>query len=163
MIESTPNYNKTDEGKLKYEESWFRRSEIIYSQLQVFSLAAMKAPAISSAGGIAAVLGFYSANYVELSKVEGKLDHFNLVLVWWPMALMITVVLPGMAYISQQLYVYSLNNEEYSIETNQWKGTKTSNIYEAIGNCFRVGAVLMTVLSYVFLILGGYEFWLLAT
>ncbi len=145
------------------QENWTKRYEFTFCQLQGFSLAAMKAPALASAGGIAAVLGFYSANYSELSKTVEKLEHFNLVLFWWPLALMITVILPGIAFLSQNFYVISLENETYNSNKSQYEENKTSLKYRFWGNSFKNLAIFFVVVSYVCMILGGYEFWLLVT
>ena len=78
-----------------------KAQEIHAKQIEAFSLAAMRAPALASAGGIAAMLGFLSANYARLEPVAGKLETVNAILFWFFVSAMLSVVAPGAAYFSQ--------------------------------------------------------------
>ncbi|WP_192255666.1 hypothetical protein [Mesorhizobium caraganae] len=74
MDETVEQYEKrVAEARLTFS----RREEAARmhtSQIQTFASDAMKAPALVAAGGVAAALGFYSANYARLSSFVGPLS-----------------------------------------------------------------------------------------
>ncbi|ESX51343.1 hypothetical protein NLY43_18990 [Mesorhizobium sp. C416B] len=80
------------------------RAKIHAAQVQTFSSDAMKAPALVSAAGVAAALGFYSANYDRLSQSPENLQTFNSILFWLFASLLFIVCAPGFAYFSQIAY-----------------------------------------------------------
>lgn len=85
------------------------------SQVLSFSNGAMRAPALVAAGGVAAALGFYSANYARLAAHPEALIAFNTVLYWLFASLLLTVVAPGLAYFGQICFSESYAAEEYGV------------------------------------------------
>lgn len=126
-----------------------------------YSNASMKAPALASVGGIAALLGFYSANYKRFSDQPDVLLNFNSILFWLLLSVMFTVIAPGLAYFSQFFYTFSLEEETYHYDRPFVRDTKKSKCYERIGNIFRILTVLVVLSSICCLIRGGYIFLLL--
>lgn len=158
-LSNTSQIDSDWEKSYKYQK-W--ALELHYKQIESFSLAAMKAPSLAAAGGIAAVLGFYSANYDRLSVIESKLDDFNSILLWWSLALLISIVLPGLSYLGQMSYVDRLSEQIYDSDAREFADNDVSKRHLFIGDFFRVFAMFLMCVSYIFLVLGGYHFYKLA-
>lgn len=124
-------------------------------QVQAFALAAMKAPAFVSAGGLAAALAFYSANHQLISASAGANQQFSNVLTWLLAALLLTVVAPGLAYFSQLAYLDANSNFTHHYESPYVRYTKRSKIANAIGDICRWTAVIFIVCSIGCAALGG--------
>ncbi len=127
-------------------------------QVEAFSLLGMKAPALVAAGGVAAALGFYSANYARLKPDPANLENFNSVLMWLFLGLLLTVAAPGMAYFSQIAYVTSLTKKDYIWEHPFVSETRGSRIFEKVGDACRWTAVALTLGSIISIGLGGISF-----
>ena len=127
-------------------------------QTNSFGLAAMRAPALVSAGGIAAALGFYSANFNRLSEDPANLELFNNVIFWLFLSLLATVVAPGIGYFAQAGYASSLGHESYDYQHPFTHSTKGSRLWRLVGETCRWLAVATVVVSIGCLIRGGYLF-----
>lgn len=133
-------------------------AKIHAAQIQTFGSDAMKAPALVAAAGVAAALGFYSANFTRLSSDPLKLLAFNDILFWLFASLLVIVCAPGMAYLSQIAYTTSLYAEDYEYDAPYTRQTRRSLFYKTVGDCLRWLAVALVVLSIACLTYGGYRF-----
>jgi hypothetical protein len=153
---------KEYEQRLKSAErhhDWRKKGlEIHATQLQSFSVMAMKAPALVAAGGVAAALGFYSANYSRLKLVPTALDDFNAVLVWLFVALLLTLAAPGAAYFSQLFYSEAIASEEHFFDQPFVRDTKRSKRFTFMGDAARWIAVGLTTGSAACIVAGGIDF-----
>ncbi|MEJ1173189.1 hypothetical protein WA845_02990 [Agrobacterium sp. CMT1] len=153
---------KEYEQRLKSAErqhDWRKKGlEIHATQLQSFAGMAMKAPALVSAGGVAAALGFYSANYNRLKLIPTALDDFNAVLVWLFMSLLFTLVAPGAAYFSQLFYSAAIASEEHFYDRPFVRDTKRSRRFSLAGDVARWIAVGLTAGSAACIVVGGIDF-----
>lgn len=134
------------------------RRKATMEQILSFSNAAMRAPALVAAGGVAAALGFYSANYARLSSSPAGLQTFNDVLFWLFAGLLLTVMAPGMAYFSQMAYHEALVAEKHSYAPPFIEPTRKTKVMNAIGDAFRIAATLMILCSIGAVSFGGYKF-----
>ncbi|MBB3315088.1 hypothetical protein FHT77_000930 [Rhizobium sp. BK181] len=122
-----------------------------------FSTAAMRAPALAAAGAIAALLGFFSANYRAISGTVGQ-QFFNDALFLFAASVLMTVLAPGLAYFSQYSFMWSLAKEELHWERPFVRSTKAAKRLNAVGVAIQVLAVFFTLSSIVLLVLGGISF-----
>lgn len=123
-----------------------------------YSNAAMKAPALASVGGIAALLGFYSANYTRFVDKQDVLTTFNSILFWLLLSVLFTVIAPGLAYLNQLAYLSSLAEETHHYDRPFVRDTKKSKKYERIGDVLRFLSVFIVLASIGSLMRGGYLF-----
>ncbi|WP_155734640.1 hypothetical protein [Brucella intermedia] len=143
------------------ERAHVRRSDALSKHgdhVLSYSNAAMKAPALASVGGIAALLGFYSANYTRLSEKAEVLATLNDILFWLFLSLLLTVVAPGLSYFNQLAYVSSMSKETYHYDHPYIRDTKASKWYERLGDFMRILAILTVISSIGCLMRGGYLF-----
>ncbi|MGO8059172.1 hypothetical protein ACC716_13245 [Rhizobium johnstonii] len=136
----------------------FKALEIHNKQAEAFAVAAMRAPALVAAGGVAASLGFYSANYARLVGKADALTLFNDSLSWMLGGLLFTVLAPGLAYFSQLAYL-----DAVSSRTNDWEhpfshDTRRSKIAEQVGNVCRWVCVVVVLASIACVATGGLKF-----
>lgn len=138
---------------------WARKAAEQHNhQVEAFSLLGMKTPALVAAGGVAAALGFYSANYTRLKVDPANLTDFNSVLSWLFIALVLTSAAPGMAYFSQIAYVSSLWKKEHEWEHPFVRETASSKRWEIVGDICRWAAVALTAGSIILIVMAGYQF-----
>jgi hypothetical protein len=135
-----------------------KRLEVHAKQIEAFSLAAMRAPALASVGGIVAILGFYSANYTRLHDVAGKLETVNSILFWFFLSAFLAVLSPGAAYFSQFFYQVSIQNNDHDEEMEFSIESVKSIKYQKIGSAFRYLTYALTLLSIIMLGYGGLLF-----
>lgn len=120
-----------------------------------FGAAAMRAPGLAAAGGVAAALGFYSANFATLKNIPDAIHSFNNALYWLFVSLLLTVAAPGIAYFSQSFF-----SNARSAETRDWQHpyifeTPKSRLYQRLGLGFQIMTILDVILSILALLLGG--------
>ena len=132
--------------------------ELHTKQIESFSIAAMRAPALVAAGGVAASLGFYSANYAHLAGKPEALSQFNAALSYMLYGLLFTLLAPGLAYFSQLAYVDSVSNREHTWEYPFSIPNRRSKVAGVIGDIFRWASVLAVILSIAAVGLGGVKF-----
>jgi hypothetical protein len=135
-----------------------KAEEIHNKQIEAFSIAAMRAPALVAAGGVAASLGFYSANYARLSGKAEALALFNDSLAWMLGGLLFTVLAPGLAYFSQLAYLDAVSNHVHDWDHPYVKPPRRSQIAVKVGNFFRWACVLIVLASIVCVAIGGLKF-----
>ena len=114
---ATPNIVDDPVFRQEYDKAlnqWNLEQETTKRQSEAFAVLALKSPGFAAAGGIAAMLGFYSANYDHLQGIQEKLDAFNCGLTLWGFALFVSVIAPGLAFLSQQFYLHSFWTMDYS-------------------------------------------------
>ncbi len=137
------------------DAKWF---EMHTKQIEAFSTAAMKAPALVAAGGVAAGLGFYSANFARLSQKPEAVALFNESLYWMLVGLLFTLLSPGLAYFSQLAYSDSIMHREHSTFPPYSKDSKRSKIGAVIGDVCRWACVLSVALAVISVAGGGLKF-----
>lgn len=137
------------------DAKWF---EMHTKQIEAFSTAAMKAPALVAAGGVAAGLGFYSANFARLSPKPEAVALFNESLSWMLVGLLFTLISPGLAYFSQLAYSDSVMHREHHFFPPYSRNSKRSKIGQVIGDVCRWACVLSVALAVVSVAGGGLKF-----
>jgi hypothetical protein len=97
---------RREDAKARFAED---EAEIdrISKQVEAFSLASMRAPAVVAAGGFAATLGFYSANAGRFIDPLKALDALNATIEWLLFSIFLTLLSPCLAYLSQAFYLES--------------------------------------------------------
>lgn len=132
--------------------------EIHQKQIEAFGLAAMRAPALVAAGGVAASLGFYSANYGRLVGKVDALALFNDALTWMLGGLLFTILAPGLAYFSQLAYLDAVSSRLHDWNHPYTHDTRRTRIAEKVGNAFRWACVIIVLLSIGCVSAGGLKF-----
>ncbi|TIV73131.1 MAG: hypothetical protein E5V89_01885 [Mesorhizobium sp.] len=130
----------------------------VSSEVLSFSNSAKRSPALVAAGGVAAALGFCSANYTRLSAHPEALTTFNMVLYWLFASLLLTVMAPGLAYFAQACFAESLAAETYEWEQPFIRDTTASIRWSRAGAVFRWAAIFFVVGSMICLAIGGVAF-----
>lgn len=128
------------------------------NQVLSFANAAMRAPALVAAGGVAAALGFYSANFSRLASDPTNLATFNSILFWLFMSLLLTVIAPGLAYFSQIFFSEAFSKEKYHWQHPFVEETTASKRWNVAAHVARVVAICAVVASIACLIAGGWMF-----
>ena len=136
----------------------FKAIEIHNRQIEVFSIAAMRGPALVAAGGVAASLGFYSANYSRLVDKPTALLLFNDTLTWLFAGLLLTLLAPGLAYFSQIAYLDSVAEHRHTWDHPYVTAGRRSKIGERIGDVLRWSCVLFVLASIAAVGVGGAKF-----
>lgn len=124
-------------------------------QILSFSNAAMRAPAVASAGGIVAIIGFFSANYARLSASAAAIAMFGDILFYFFASILLAVVSPAAAYFSQVYYARSLSHKDFSWQHPFITNNENSRYYEKIGDFFRRMCIVIVTLSIALLAAGG--------
>lgn len=149
MAETEKEHEARIKSAERIHDRDFKGLEIHNRQVEAFSIAAMRAPALVAAGGVAASLGFYSANYDRLvGKVEA-LRNFNESLSWIFCGLLLTILAPGFAYFSQLAYVDSLGSNKHTWEHPFSIETPRSRIAQRIGDVCRWICVVVVLSAIV--------------
>ncbi|TYR30923.1 hypothetical protein FY036_15850 [Mesorhizobium microcysteis] len=157
----------SDERSIEYESARLAHAaankgmDSEMSMVAGFGNAAMRAPALAAAGGIAALLGFYSANAIALRGTTAVAD-FNAALLAFFIAVLACVAAPGCAYISQAFFIWSKGQETHHFDRPFVRETKKSKRLFAVGTLFQLGAALLTLGAIVALVIGGLSFMRLA-
>lgn len=150
------------EDALKAHESHNKNFADTFNMVAGFSNAAMKAPAIAAAGGIAALLGFFSANAVRVQATSEAIISFNFALAWFFASVFCCVLAPSGAYLSQGLFVWSLGAKTQHWEHPFVRETKKSRLFSRIGICIQIATIFLVLLSMAFLLAGVTRFVALA-
>lgn len=158
MAESEKDFDLRIRSAERAHDARRKALESTNGQVLSFSNGAMRAPALVAAGGVAAALGFYSANYARLAETPESLSIFNGILFWLFLSLLLTVLAPGIAYFSQTFYTQAMANEEYHWETPFVRDTPKSKRWDVAGHMARWLAIGVIVASIGCLILGGITF-----
>lgn len=128
--------------------------EIETNMIATFGNAAMRAPGIAAAGGIAALLGFYSANG-DVLRGSTAVEDFNSALLWFFGSVLACVAAPGAAYFSQLLFVHSKGEQTHHFDRPFIRGTRKSKLYFYLGATFQIVAIVLTLTAIVALVAGG--------
>ena len=158
MAETEKQFDLRVRSAERAHDQRVKMREVHEKQIEAFAIAALRTPALVAAGGIAAALGFYSANYDRLAEDVVKLGLFNGILFWLFLSLLFSVVAPALAYFSQIAYVLSYMNEIDTYEHPFTKETRKSWVYGATGHVLRWSTVVVVLASILFLAWGGYTF-----
>lgn len=136
-----------------------KRQEPHERQLDLFSVMAMKTPILVAAAGIAAVLGFYSANYSTLSTAPENLLTFNCILSSLFISLLFGMLAPCAAYFSQSAFIDSETPKHMQYERPfvKWDKKKQKR-YVKKGRIFRYLTIFFVGCSIVSIVVGGFLF-----
>ncbi len=154
MAEEHEPESNFDDGRLVHAIHQDQHDRIL-NAIEAFSLASMRAPALASAGGIAAALGFFSANF---SRYQDNLEVFDNILFWLFLALFLSVVAPGGAYLSQYAYSLSMTKEKQDWKYPYVHPTDLSKRYRRIGYVFHGCTIAVILASYCAIGWGGLIF-----
>lgn len=135
--------------------------EIENNMVANFANAAIRAPGVAAAGGIVALLGFYSANS-NIIRGTSSLEDFNSALICFFASVVACVTSPGAAYFSQMLFVRSRAKRGHHFKRPFVRNTKLSIILFTIATFFQILTIALTVLSIVLLVKGGFYFYYVA-
>jgi hypothetical protein len=133
-------------------------NEIAAKQVEAFATLTIRTLGLVAAGGIAATLGFYSANYDHLAAVPGALTTLNEILANLMKSLFFIVVTPGLAYFSQIFYSATISERTFDFEDPYVHDTPLSERYWFLGDACRWSAVATASLALVALGVGGLRF-----
>lgn len=122
------------------------------------SMLAMKAPALVAAGGIAALLAFYSANWKALNEIEGSVATFNSILFYMFISLVCSMIAPALAYFCTASIGSARYSEKFSYEWPYISKTRATQIYDVIAEILRWLAVIAVLGSIVCICIGGWKF-----
>ena len=149
------------EARLKAAENAhqvFRKNyELVFGLVGSFSNGAMRAPAIAAAGGIAAMLGFYSANAKVLTGTPAAAD-FSAALAYFFAAVFLCVLTPGCAYLSQGAFVYSMGSYTLDYDHPYAHETTASKRWHFVGVALQVVSIIITLLAIAGVALGAWHF-----
>jgi endonuclease YncB( thermonuclease family) len=123
-----------------------------YAAVGSFSNAGMRAPAVAGAGGIAGILGFFSANAALLRNSEAVV-HFNSALVAFFLAILICVAAPGLAYLSKSCFSLSVAREKFHWDPPYVRETPVSDRWHRVGVVLQwltIGLVTVAILALIF-------------
>lgn len=129
-----------------------------FKQAEAFGLMTVRSIGFAAAGGIAAVLGFYSANYARLAANPASLERLNVILAWLFVALLLGLVASGMGYWSQSFYAESKWRLDFSIERPFVRTNAKSDFSRRIGTICRWCSIGATFAGIIVLIVVGLNF-----
>lgn len=126
-----------------------------------FSNAAMRAPALAAAGGIAGILGFFSANKNAMTGTEG-VALFNAALFYFCVSVLLCVLAPAAAYLSQTCYTYWAGTHSHHWDHPYVRETPRAMKWRNAGIAFQVISMGIVIGSMSSLVMGGWYFMALA-
>lgn len=133
-------------------------AEMHAKQIEAFAVLTIRSLILVAIGGIAAVLGFYSANYERLSGVSGMLGHVNEMLVYLFASLVLTLLTSAFAYFSQLAYASAFFEYDRSYIHPFSSPKPISKRYTIAGDFCRWGAVILAFISLACLVAAGFSF-----
>jgi hypothetical protein len=116
-------------------------------QVEAFAVQGIRTLALTSAGGIAAILGFYSANYERLSQTPTALSAVNGILANLFLAMLATLICCLLAYFSQVCFAAAVYSRERNWVHPYVQNTKKSKRYSVIGSIVRWFAILSVIVG----------------
>ncbi|MBB4345200.1 hypothetical protein [Rhizobium leguminosarum] len=154
-------YNETQEANEKHAIIAHDRhtKELADTErlVESFGNAAMKAPAIASAGGIAGLLGFFSANAKVIANTEGN-AVFSTAIIYFFISVLFAVIAPSVAYITQYLYTTYQSAHTLHYDYPFVRPKPSATYYRGVGYGFHLVTLALVFASIAFLIMGGLEF-----
>lgn len=136
----------------------YSQAKVVDDQVLAFSQAALRAPALVAAAGIAASLAFYSANYSRLDDNPANLLAFNDILFWLFTALFLSMISPGLAYFGQFSYSIWMNEETFHYTRPFIRDTTKGKWARRVGHCFRWLASITVAGAILCVAIGGFSF-----
>lgn len=125
-----------------------------FTMVGSFANTAMRAPAIAAGAGL---LGFFSANKNSLLGTDG-ITLFNSALFYFCSCIAVSVVCPGLAYLSQLFITNGLSSHGFNYQSPFVRPTKRSKIYDGFGTAFQLLATALGLSSIALLLIGGWYF-----
>ncbi|MGU3401612.1 hypothetical protein ACLBWS_18085 [Brucellaceae bacterium D45D] len=119
---------------------------------------AIKAPALVAAGGIAALLAFYSANWKDISKLSASIETFNTIIYYLFLSLIFSMLAPCFAYFCTYFIAASASNQKYSYQHPYVHSNRKSKSYRLISEFFRFLTIACVLVSIILIILSGQTF-----
>lgn len=154
MTETREEFDLRVKAAETAHDVFHKNSANVFNMVAGYGNAAMRAPAIAAAGGIAGVLGFYSANRATLRTSPSALFDFNWSLGWFFIAVLLCVIAPGIAYLCQTCFVKSLGEQRLSYEHPFVHDTKASARWRWVGIGMQVLTIGLVAAS-IFAIVNG--------
>ncbi|WP_018900474.1 hypothetical protein [Rhizobium sp. 2MFCol3.1] len=130
--------------------------------LESFANSAMKAPAIASAGGIAGLLGFFSANSKAIIHTPA-VEIFSEAVTYFFASVLLAVIVPSLAYITQYCYTAYQVHHTMHFDSPFVRPKPSAVRWQAFGYSIHLIAILLVVGSIVLLVVGGLKFFELAS
>lgn len=160
-----PDPTEHDKQRYKEAERSFdaldNATEMHFRQIEAFAVLTLRMLALTCAGGIAAVLGFYSANYLRLSQSPASMTVLNGILGTLFIGMLLTLVAAGFAYFSQMSYAQAvftrIRSYEFPYVTNR-EGKGGTSEWIQRGDAIRVLATVFAGAAGACLIVAGYSF-----
>ena len=132
--------------------------ELHFKQVEAFAILTLRSLVIVAIGGIAASLGFYSANYVHLVALPGALAALNQLLVYLFVSLILTLLSSACGYFSQIGFAAVLSAYDRTYTYPFVTPNKKSKRYLVWGQIFRWSSILTATASAGCLIAAGVVF-----
>ncbi|MCZ4344491.1 hypothetical protein [Devosia neptuniae] len=148
------------------ERAHDRQDEAIKShvgQVEAFSILGIRTLALTAAGGIAAALGFYSANYDHLSQVPGALQVINGILAVLFTSMLATLLSTLAAYLSQIYFAHSLYSRKRTYTHPYVENGDRTDRLTLFGNIWRTIAIVTAIFAAICLCVAGFAFLGVAT
>lgn len=153
----------------EWQKQWWREAERAHDrqdayakshteQLEAFATQGIKTLGLTSAGGIAAVLGFYSANYERLSATPYALNAVNKLLAMLFLSMLCTLLCCLFGYFSQVFFAHTVFSRTRHWEHPYVKDGDTTPRYLLYGNIIRTAAIIAAVFATIFLCIAGFDF-----
>jgi len=127
-------------------------------QAEAFGLMTIRSIGFVSAGGIAAVLGFFSANYARLIAIPGSLETLNAILATLFVALLLGLGASGAGYWSQTLYAEGKWQQSFNMDRPFVHVTAASKRRFLFGTIFRWASIAFSAAGIAVLVVAGVVF-----
>lgn len=127
-------------------------------QLEAFALQGIRTLALTAAGGIAAVLGFYSANYDRLASDASSLRAFNGTLAVLFTAMLFTLLVTLCGYFSQVFFAAVVYSRKRNYSPPYVEDSAKTPRLMLYGNINRVLAIVFAIAAALCLGVAGMSF-----
>ncbi|KAB2700033.1 hypothetical protein F9K79_03740 [Ochrobactrum sp. Kaboul] len=123
-----------------------------------FAALALKSPALVAAGGIAALLAFYSANWKALNIIAGSVETFNTILSYLFLSLVLSMFAPCLAYLCTWLMGGAAANRKYTYSHPYVHPTISSRICGIASEVVRWITIAVLFSAIILICMAGLEF-----
>lgn len=153
----------------EWQKQWWREAEREHDrqdaqaenhkgQLEAFALQGIRTLGLTSAGGVAAVLGFYSANYARLSETPYALSSVNKLLGMLFLAMLATLLTCLFGYFSQVFFAAAVHSRVRHWDHPYIKAGPKTERYILYGNITRTLAIVASLFAAICLLMAGLDF-----
>lgn len=153
----------------EWQKQWWREGEREHdrqdasieshnSQLEAFALQGIRTLSLTSAGGVAAVLGFYSANYERLAQTPYALNSVNKLLAMLFVAMLATLLTCLFGYFSQIYFAEAVSSRVRYWQHPYVKAGDKTDRQMLMGNITRTLAIISAFFAALCLLVAGMDF-----